>query len=194
VKGSLRTIRAHANRFVDPLRSAPRALDQRSRDISSCPQVPLGDGVLVGDDEPVEGKEEGRLETLTPLALLRTLHACGIKMAPYPEGKVRCHAPQGAWTPALLEALHTHQAAMAELLEAFEERAAIAEHCGGLSRDEAEQVARQCILGETSEQVLRTPVPVHRGDDDAACVALILAGWSTTLPVVWRCPAPALPV
>jgi hypothetical protein len=56
---------------------------------------PLEDSVLVDDNQPpaeIEGKDQP--ETMSPLALLRTLHARGIKMTPYPEGKVRCHAPQ----------------------------------------------------------------------------------------------------
>jgi hypothetical protein len=122
--------------------------------------VSIEDGVLVEDDEPsIEIAAKDCLETLTPLALLRTLHARGIRMAPYPEGKVRCHAPQGAWTPALLEALNTHQAAMADLLEAFEERAAIAEHCGNLARPAAEALAWQYVLGEIPEQAPQMPVP-----------------------------------
>src|SRR5262245_59388265 len=95
--------------------------------------MPLEDGVLVDDEQPsAEIAGEEHPETLTPLALLRTLHARGVRMTPDPGGRVRCRAPEGAWTPALLEALNTHQVAMADVLEVFEERAAIAEYCGGL--------------------------------------------------------------
>ena len=110
--------------------------------------MPLEDGVLVDGDQP-PGAMEGEChpEPMTPLALLRTLHARGVRMTPYPEGKVRCHAPQGAWTPALLEALNRHQAEVADLLEAFEERAGIAEYCGGLFRPEAQALAWAYVVG-----------------------------------------------
>ena len=41
------------------------------------------------------------------------------------------------------------------------------------------------------EQAFAAPVPVHRRDDNTVWVARIPAGWSPTLPVVWRGPAPA---
>ena len=47
-----------------------------------------------------------------------------------------------------LAAINAHQAALADLLEAFEERVAIAEVCGGLPRAEAERLAWSCVLGE----------------------------------------------
>ena len=107
----------------------------------------LGRGVLVEDDKPsLEIGEADRPELMTPLAVLRTLHACGLRMTPYPGGRVQCRVPQNAWTPALLETLNRHQVAVADLLETFEERAAIAEHCGGLSRADAEQLAWETLL------------------------------------------------
>jgi hypothetical protein len=107
----------------------------------------LGRGVLVEDDKPsLEIGEADRPELMTPLAVLRTLHACGLRMTPYPGGRVRCRAPQDAWTPALLDALNRHQTAVADLLETFEERAAITEHYGGLSRADAERLAWETLL------------------------------------------------
>jgi hypothetical protein len=44
-------------------------------------------------------------------------------------------------------------------------------------------MAWQYVLGETPEHVLRTSVPVRRGDDNTACVALIAAGWNP--PCLW---------
>ena len=107
----------------------------------------LGRGALVEDDKPsLEIGEADRPELMTPLAVLRTLYVWGIRMTPYPGGRVRCRTPQNAWTPALLDALNRHQAAVADLLETFEERAAIAEHCGGLSRADAERLAWETLL------------------------------------------------
>jgi len=108
---------------------------------------PIEGGVLVDDAKlprEIEGRE--RLELMTPLALLRALHVHGIRMTLYPRGRVQCHAPQDVWTPALLDALNRHQVDVADLVEAFEERAAIAEHCGGLSRVDAEWLAWEALL------------------------------------------------
>ena len=68
-------------------------------------------------------------------------------------------------TPALVDAMREQKAALHDLVEAFEERAAIAVYCGGLSRLEAEQVAWQCVLGESLGQTLQTPTPIWRGDE-----------------------------
>ena len=46
--------------------------------------------------------------------------------------------------------LHQYQEALLDLLEALEERAAIAEWCGRLPRAEVEALAWQCVLGEVS--------------------------------------------
>ena len=105
--------------------------------------------------------------------------------------RLRVEAPVDVLSAAMCQTIRVHKEALLNLLELWEERSAIAEYCSGLSRAEAEQLAWQCVLGETLEQALRTPVPVHRGDDHAACVALIPAGWSPPLPVVRHCPAPA---
>jgi hypothetical protein len=70
----------------------------------------------------------------------------GMRLRPYPSGTVRCRAPQGALAPALRAALQEHKSELHALLEAFEERAAIAEHCGGLSRVDAERLAWETLL------------------------------------------------
>ena len=110
----------------------------------------IEDGVLVEEDKPSEASDVDQPEGMTPLELLRTLHARGIRMAPYPEGKVRCRAPAGAWTQALLATLNAQQATVADLLEAFEERAAIGEYCGSLTRPAAEQFAWQWVLNHST--------------------------------------------
>lgn len=62
-------------------------------------------------------------------------------------GKLRYEAPAGRLTPELRAALVANKAAILDLLETesaredFEERAAIMEFDGGLSRDEAERTA-----------------------------------------------------
>jgi hypothetical protein len=119
----------------------------------------IEDGVLVEEDKPSEATDVDQPEGMTPLTLLRTLHARGIRIMPYPGGQVRCRAPEGAWTPALLAMLNAQQATMADMLEAFEERAAIGEFCGGMVRPEAEQLAWQCVLGESPKHPPPTGVP-----------------------------------
>ena len=47
---------------------------------------------------------------------------------------------------ALAQHLLSHKEEVLTILEAFEERAAIAEYCGGLAREDAEQLAWQCVL------------------------------------------------
>ena len=85
---------------------------------------------------------------MTAFDLLQQLYERRVILTPYPDGTVRCRAPKGILTPALHEALRQHKAALLDLLEAFEERAAIAEYCGGLPRAEAEQLAWECVLGK----------------------------------------------
>jgi hypothetical protein len=60
-------------------------------------------------------------------------------------------------TPELLEILRQHKEELHGVVEAFEERAAIAQYCAGLPRDEAERLAWTCLLDE----------PAHTGC--AAC-------------------------
>jgi hypothetical protein len=82
---------------------------------------------------------------MTALEILHQLHERGVEMTPYPDGTVRCRAPKGVLTPALLDGMRQHKAELHGLVEAFEERAAIAEYCGGLSREDAERLAWQYV-------------------------------------------------
>jgi hypothetical protein len=84
---------------------------------------------------------------VTTLDLFTTLRACGAILIPMVD-HVRIDAPKGVLTPALWTALQAHKAAMLDLLEAFEERVAIAEFDGHLPRAEAERLAWACVLGE----------------------------------------------
>jgi len=90
---------------------------------------------------------------MTALALLQQLHERGVILTPYPDGTVRCRAPKGVLTPALHNALRQHKAALLDLLEDFEERAAIAEYCAGLSRADADALAWQCLVEQAALEV-----------------------------------------
>ena len=85
---------------------------------------------------------------MTALDVLQQLHESGVILTPYPDGTVRCRAPKGMLTQALVDAMREHKAALHALMEDWSERAAIAEHCCGLSRPEAERLAWQCVLGK----------------------------------------------
>lgn len=85
---------------------------------------------------------------MTPAALLATLHTAGVVLT-LDAGTLRYKAPKGVMTPDLRQQLTQHKAAVLDLLEAFEERAAIMEYSGGgLSREESERLAWVCVLGE----------------------------------------------
>ena len=78
---------------------------------------------------------------MTALALLQQLYELGCGPDTVSRGTLRYKAPKGTMTPALLDGMRQHKAALHDLVEAFEERAAIAEYCGGLTRAAAEREA-----------------------------------------------------
>jgi hypothetical protein len=86
---------------------------------------------------------------MTPMALLHTLHVHGVRLRPMVT-HVDVEDAAGALTDDVRQALVTHQAALLGLVEELEERLAIAHYCGGLSVEEAERLAWQCILGEVT--------------------------------------------
>jgi TubC N-terminal docking domain len=90
---------------------------------------------------------------MTPLELLTTLHGLGVTLTPWVD-RLRVDAPAGVLTDDLRQALRTHKTALLDLVEAFEERAAIAEYCGGLVRTEAEALAWAHVLGEEAASAL----------------------------------------
>ena len=85
---------------------------------------------------------------MTLLDLLHHLHEHGVILLPSPDGTVRCRAPKGVLTPALVDAMRQHKPELHALVEEWSERAAIAEYGGGLSRAEAERLAWACVLGK----------------------------------------------
>lgn len=75
--------------------------------------------------------------------LLAECDSHGIRLALADDGGLTIDAPQLALTPDLLDRLKAQKAALLESIERFEERAAIMEFDGGLSRGEAERLARK---------------------------------------------------
>ncbi len=89
---------------------------------------------------------------MTPAALLSTLHTTGVVLT-LDAGTLRYKAPKGVMTPNLRQQLTQHKAALLDLVEEFEERAAIAEYCGGLPRDAAEDFAWHCLVEQEALEV-----------------------------------------
>ena len=84
--------------------------------------------------------------SMSPLALFQALQAYGVQLTPYPDSTLRYTAPAGTLPPGLLDQIPVQTAALHTLVEAFEERAGIAEYCGGLSREDAERLAWETLL------------------------------------------------
>ncbi len=84
---------------------------------------------------------------MTATALLDELRTKGVHLTV--EGEhVAVDAPKGVLTDDVRQAIRQHKQELLALVEAVEERAAIAEYCGGLPRAEAEALAWQCVRGE----------------------------------------------
>ena len=86
---------------------------------------------------------------MTALELFATLRQLGVTLIPRVD-RLKVDAPQGVLTEELRQAMRTHKTALLDLVEAFEERAAIAEYCGRLPRGEAERLAWACVLGASA--------------------------------------------
>jgi len=84
---------------------------------------------------------------MTALELFSTVRQCGVVLVPMVD-TVRVDAPKGVLTPTLRTALRTHKAVLLDLVEEWSERAAIAEYCGGLSREDVERLAWACGYAE----------------------------------------------
>ena len=87
---------------------------------------------------------------MTAREVFALLHTHGAMLTAHGD-RLRVEAPADVLSDAMSQAIRTHKEALLSLLELWEERSAIVEYCGDLSRDEAEQVAWQCVLEETPE-------------------------------------------
>ena len=86
---------------------------------------------------------------MTPVALLHILHVHGVRLRPMGT-HVDVEDTAGVLTDDVRQALVTHRVALLGLVEDLEERLAIAHYCGGLSIEEAEHLAWQCVLEEVA--------------------------------------------
>jgi hypothetical protein len=88
-------------------------------------------------------------------ALFNRLAAAGVKLR-FDGARLAYRARPGALTPELSAAM---TAARDGLVEAYEERAAIMEHDGGLARDEAEASAAADVLGAAFAGIRKEATP-----------------------------------
>jgi hypothetical protein len=82
---------------------------------------------------------------MTALNFFLQLHTLRVVLTPYPDGTLRYKAPKGTMTSELLDVIRQHKSALHALVEDWSERAAIAQYCGDLAREEAERLAWACI-------------------------------------------------
>ena len=99
---------------------------------------------------------------MTALDLLQQLHEYGVILTPYPDGTLRYKAPKGVLTPALVDGMRQHKTALHDLVEEWNERAAVAEYEGGLSRAEAERLAWQYLVQEESSHASHAAHRQHK--------------------------------
>ena len=85
------------------------------------------------------------LNAVTVRAHLRPLCTLGVELTSLLDGTLRYKAPKGALTPALVDAMRQHKDALHALVEAFEERAAMAQYGRELERPAAETLAEGAI-------------------------------------------------
>jgi hypothetical protein len=120
--------------------------------VKNPPRAPLGGADETDRTMTVEVKSDAR-------ALLRCLRDAGIRFTLTESKTLHYNAPDDILTEAQLRAIEREGKALLDLIEAFEERISIATYCGGLAPPEAEQVAWQCVLGESPEQPFAAVVP-----------------------------------
>ena len=80
---------------------------------------------------------------MNPAPVLRWCVLADVRLR-FAAGRVEIVSPTGAASPELREAVATVESA---LVDQYEERAAIREHCGRMDREEAECQAARDVLG-----------------------------------------------
>jgi TubC N-terminal docking domain len=84
---------------------------------------------------------------MTARDIIQAAQAQGVTLALHGPERIRV-MPPGVLPSDLRQAIREHREELLTLLEAFEERAAIAAYCAGLPRAEAETLAWACVLDE----------------------------------------------
>jgi hypothetical protein len=94
--------------------------------------------------------------------LVPQLQALAVTLTPHPDGSIRCRAAKGVLSSEVLAAMRQHKVALHGLIEAWGERAALAEYCGGIPRGVAETQAWAWML----TQVHGRQAPALAGPQD----------------------------
>ncbi len=81
-------------------------------------------------------------------SLFGRLVGLGVVLTMTPEGRLAFDAPAGVLGGDLLDAMRAHRDELLNLVEQFEERAAVREYDGGLSRADAERLALADVMGD----------------------------------------------
>lgn len=79
--------------------------------------------------------------------LLRRLIMAGVVLSMAPDGRLCYDAPAGVLGADLIDAMKSNRDDLLGLVELIEERAAIREYDGGLSRADADRLALADVLG-----------------------------------------------
>jgi hypothetical protein len=80
--------------------------------------------------------------------LLSELRAYGVVLSITPERSLAFKAPKGVMTNLIVQRIRANRDDLLDLLERFEERAAIMEYDGGLAREDAERMALVDMLNK----------------------------------------------
>lgn len=80
------------------------------------------------------------------LELYRRIQAMGIVLSIDRDGRIAYDAPSGAMTSKLVDSIRAHRIELLEILESIDERAAIIEHDGGMSREDADRMALEEVI------------------------------------------------
>jgi len=83
-------------------------------------------------------------------SLYAYLRTRGVRLSLATGSRLRVHALEGALTEYMRSFIAAHAAELAQFIYELEERAAVFEFDQGHTREEAERLARLCVLGGTA--------------------------------------------
>ena len=99
-----------------------------------------------GANEPEVGSVDIVYGFVGAEILLSELRARGVELSIDPSGGLAFNAPKGVMTNMIMERIRAQRDELVDLLELFDERAAVAQYDGGLSRSDAERLALAELL------------------------------------------------
>jgi hypothetical protein len=99
-----------------------------------------------GASEPEVGSVDTVYGFVGAEILLSELRSRGVELSIDPSGGLAFNAPKGVMTDSIVDRIRAHRDELVDLLERLDERAAIAQYGGGLSRSDAERLALAELL------------------------------------------------